>query len=385
MNIQQKLGALEAQGMLRKLRALPGTGGKFVSDGKTFLNFSSNDYLNLANDPRVKAAAVEMIERFGCGATASRLMSGHLCEHEALETDLARLAGMEAALVFGSGFLTNLGVLAALGGRSAAIFADRLNHASLVDGMLLSRSKCFRYRHNDMNHLEDFLKKHGDAGQRIVVSDSVFSMDGDIAPVKDLAELSQRYDARLVIDEAHAIGVIGPNGSGVCRRENVQPDIIVGTLSKSLGGYGGFAACSTVMREYLINRSRSFIYSTGLPPACLGGAQRAIAIIESESDLGRRLLAGARRLCDGLAAAGFQVPQLESQILPVHVGENAAALAFSQALWKRSVLAVAIRPPTVPAGTSRLRMSVTLAHTDADLQQTVGQMTSAAREVGGIL
>jgi 8-amino-7-oxononanoate synthase len=383
---EKELASLEEQGLLRDLRKLPESGGKISVDGRRVLNFSSNDYLNLARHPQVKDAARKAISRLGCGATASRLMSGHLQLHEELETDLARMVGTEAALVFGSGFLANLGVLTALAGEDDEIFADQLNHASLIDGTRLSRAKSYRYQHRDLNHLESLLKKSKTRGHRLIVSDSLFSMDGDIAPLEGLAKLAHHYQALLVVDEAHAVGVMGKNGGGVCNIEGkrIQSDVILGTLSKALGGYGGFAACSHLTRKFLINRARSFIYSTGLPPACLGSSRKAISIIESRQSLGSRLLAKARRFRGLLVKAGFSLPEFESQILPIHIGSNEEALRLSQLLWEQDILAPAVRLPTVPVGTSRLRLSVNLAHTNDDLKSAAGIMAESARKTGVI-
>ena len=382
MQFEDELSLINERGLRRRLRALSATGGKPSDGERTFLNFSSNDYLNLANDPRVKAAAIAAIECLGCGGTASRLMSGNLEAHEALEADLAEMIGGEAALLFGSGFLTNLGVLTALADRSAVIFSDRLNHASLVDGMVLSRATFHRYRHKDMDHLEDLLKTHTGTGRRIIVSDSVFSMDGDIAPVEDLHALAKRHGTLLIVDEAHALGVLGPNGAGLCRLHNIRPDVIIGTLSKALGSYGGFAVCSPSLREFLINRARSFIYSTALPPACVGGARCAVEIIRSTPDLGPALLDKVQTLHSGLADFGFRLAEPESQILAIHVGENDPAMKLSNDLWQKGLLATAIRPPTVPVGTARLRLSVTLAHSDEDLRQAIETLAATAREAG---
>jgi len=361
-----ELAALEQRGLLRRLRTLDASAR----------NFSSNDYLNLARDPRLKTGACEAVERLGCGSTASRLMAGNLAEHEALEADLARLVGQEAALLFGSGFLTNLGVLTALAGRGVTVFADRLNHASLVDGMRLSGATFRRYRHCDMAHLAELLD--GSDGQRIVVSDSLFSMDGDIAPVEELAALAERHEAVLIIDEAHAVGVFG-RGGGICRAWGVRPDVTVGTLSKSLGGYGGFAACLAAVRELLVNRARSFIYSTGLPPGCLGSGRAAVSIVEQEPELGEELLRRAACLRGRLADAGLDVGPSESQIVPVILGGNERTLAVSAALREQGIEAVAVRPPTVPEGSARLRLSVTLAHSGADLDAAADAIAEAAR------
>lgn len=382
--LDKELDVLREQGLFRELKPLPETGGKISMNGKRVLNFSSNDYLNLASHPQVKAAAVKATEELGCGATASRLMSGHLELHEALESDLARMMGAEAALVFGSGFLVNIGVLTAMAGRDDVIFADRLNHASLIDGMLLSGAKWYRYRHKDMDHLETLLKRHAPKGRRIIVTDSIFSMDGDIAPLKDLSELSRCYEAALVVDEAHAIGIMGEKGGGVCRIAgcDIDADVVIGTLSKALGGYGGFVACSRTMRSFLINRARSFIFSTGLPPGCLGGSRKAVSLVESTPRLGVTLLSRVHRFRELLLAEGFSLPEFESQILPIHVGANLEALNLASELWSKNIMVTAIRPPTVPAGTARLRISVTLAHSNEDLQFAARTLSQIARQQG---
>jgi len=383
-SFQEDLAALARDGLLRSLRPLPATGGKFVVDGRAFLNFSSTDHLNLANDERLRSAARRAIDEYGCGATASRLMSGHLDLHERLEARLARMTGQEAALVFGSGFLTNLGVITALAGRGDAIFEDRLNHASLIDGARLSGARLYRYQHNDVDHLERLLGAHEHHGRRLIVSDSVFSMDGDAARLRDLEEAARRHGCLLAIDEAHAIGVFGKWGGGVCREtgREIRPDAVVGTMSKALGGYGGFAACSARLRDCLVNRARSFIYSTGLPPACVASALAAAEIVEREPELGGRLLERATWFRERLAEAGFDVGASRSQIVPVMIGDNERTLRFSEALQNEGVLAVAVRPPTVPAGRARLRLSVTLAHEAQDLSIAADALARIARGEG---
>jgi 7-keto-8-aminopelargonate synthetase-like enzyme len=409
-NPNDEIAALRGRGLLRRLRALPECGARIrLADGRVVLNLSSNDYLGLADDPRVKAGAIEAVERLGCSARASRLMAGDLELCEQLEADLARLVGTEAALVFGSGFLANLGVMSAAAGRGDDVFADRLNHASLADGMRLSGARWHRYRHKDARHLASLLESaaaawHGRPGHEpacrsgrsrghpgrarvgrlVAATDSIFSMDGDRAPLDEIAEAAGRHGAMLIVDEAHAIGVMGAGGGGVCREAGckVRPDFVVGTLSKSLGGYGGFVGCSAALRELLVNRARSFIYSTGLPPGCIGAARAALAVLSAQPQMGGQLLAKARLLRDLLAAGGLGVGAMESQILPVHVGGNDEAVRLSQLLWDRGVLAAAVRPPTVPPGTARLRLSVTLAHTDDELAAAAREIITAARQVG---
>ncbi|MDO8567377.1 MAG: 8-amino-7-oxononanoate synthase [Dehalococcoidales bacterium] len=381
---ERELTLLGARGLLRDLHALPETGGEISLGGRSVLNFSSNDYLGLARDQRLKDAATQAIRKFGCGSTASRLMAGHLSLHEELECDLARMMGTEAALVFGSGFLTNLGVLSTVASPSDAIFSDRLNHASLIDGIRLSRARCYRYLHRDLDHLETLLKKGQTTGKRIIVSESVFSMDGDLAPVAGLAELAQRYDALLVLDEAHAIGVMGRDGGGVCRipGRETHPQIVVGTLSKALGGYGGFVACSRSIRRFLINKARSFIFSTGIPPACLGSSREAVSVVAAHPQLGETLLGKARRFRGLLVRRGLKLPEPESQILPVLVGDNDVTVDFSRRLLERGLLIRAVRPPTVPVGTARVRLSITLALTDEALEKASDIIAQSAREVG---
>ncbi len=381
---EKELASLKDRGLFRDLLVLPGTGGEISVDGQKLLNFSSNDYLSLARDQRLKDAAVQAISQYGCGATASRLLAGHLKLHDELESDLAHMMGTEAALVFGSGFLTNLGVLSALAERGDGVYSDQLNHASLIDGIRLSRAHCSLYQHKDMDHLEDLLKKDKAENRRIIVSESVFSMDGDIAPVESLAKLAERYNALLIIDEAHAIGVIGRNGGGVCRipGNEVRPDVIVGTLSKALGGYGGFVACSRSLRQFLVNKARSFIYSTGLAPACLASGRAAVSIVISHPELARTLLERARWFRDLLMHYGLNLPEFESHILPVLIGSNEKTVYFSGLLMERGLLIKAIRPPTVPVGTARVRLSTTLSMSEEALEKAAGIIADCAKRAG---
>ena len=373
------LVGLEADGLLRSLTLRAGVGGRLAGD---VLNFSSNDYLDLANDDCVKQSACDAVTQWGTGSGASRLMTGHLELHEQLEAKLAAWLGAEVALVFGSGFLTNLGVVTALAGRGDAIFTDRLNHASLVDAARLSGAAVHRYRHADAEHLATLLAKHTDAPDRLIVTDSVFSMDGDIAPLAAIGELAREHNCTWMVDEAHAVGVFGPNGAGASSLLPVsdRPDVVVGTMSKAMGGYGGFAACSRACREVLINRARSFIYSTGLPPSCLGAGLGALEVMaESRGTRGQDLLARADALRALLIAKGLDVGPSASQIVPVMVGDNDRAVALSAALAEQGILAVAVRPPTVPDGTARLRLSVTLAHTADDLARAATAIATHLR------
>ena len=410
--LRSRMEQLERDGLLRRTTVSAGVGGKLrfhptsanggqmwgPEDGRTLLNFSSNDYLNLSQDSRVKRRAQEAIDRWGCGATASRLMCGTLPPHEELESALARLTGHETALVFSSGFGMNVGVLAALAGRDDVIFADRLSHASLIDGARLSGATLKRYDHNDVASLEHWLRATRCRGHRLIVCESVYSMDGDVAPLHELRRLATQYEALLLVDEAHAIGVWGKGGGlGMeCRKVRLGPprdspdcdsanaELTLGTLGKALGSLGGFVACSRQMREYLVNCARSFIYATALPPASAAAALGAIEAIERDPGMGARLLEQARAFHRALRAEGLEMPEFGSQILPVLVGENRRALELASTLRERGLLVTAVRPPTVSEGTARLRLSVTLAHTAEDLSAAAAEIGSMARcmEVG---
>jgi 8-amino-7-oxononanoate synthase len=381
--LHSELDKLERDGLLRRTAVSAGVGGKvLLEDGRTILNFSSNDYLNLTQQSRIKCRAQNAIERWGCGATASRLMCGTLPLHEELEAALARMVGGEAALVFSSGFGMNIGILFAIAGRDDVIFADRLSHASLIDGARLSGATLKRYVHNDVQSLEGLLRSTPCRGHRFIVCESVFSMDGDIAPLAELRSLATQYDASLLVDEAHAIGIWG-NGGGLCRElGDLAAELTVGTLGKSLGSHGGFVVCSRQTREYLVNCARSFIYSTALPPASVAAALGAIEHIQHDPAIGGRLLELARGFHASLVAEGLRLPEFCSQILPIHVGDNRRALELAAALRERGLLVTAVRPPTVPDGTARLRLSVTMAHTPEDLAWAATEIGSVARQMG---
>ncbi|WP_337996837.1 8-amino-7-oxononanoate synthase [Oleispirillum naphthae] len=386
MTPDQALSDLKRRGLLRSLRALPDNRGKLEIGGETWLNFSSNDYLDLAHHPALADAATAAVRQLGCSSGGSRLTSGHLTVHAALESALADFTGMETALVFGSGFLTNLGVIPALAGNRAQVFCDRLNHASLIDGALMSGGKWHRYRHNDTAHLETLLSRHPaqEGETRIVVTDSIFSMDGDAAPLAEIFAIARRAGALLVVDESHAIGVLGPAGAGLCAELGMTPDVLTCGMGKAFGSYGGFAACSHALAALIVNRARSFIYSTGLPPACIAASHAALGLfIEHRGALGEGLMDRARHMHALLAAADFAMPPaVASPILPVMVGDNHAALAFADRLAEKRILCGAIRPPTVPPGTARLRLTVTRAHSAADLAAAADAFAAVGRDLG---
>jgi len=381
--IGETLAPLAAKSLERRPGVYPQAGGKIVVDGRPILNFSSNDYLDLAGRPEMIAASREALERYGCGATASRLVCGTLDLHRELEEALAALKGYPRALLFGSGFLTNVGLIPALVGREDHVFADKLVHASIIDGILLSRANLQRFRHNDAEHLESLLRKCPAGGRRLVVTESVFSMDGDLAPLPAITEAAVRHGAMCMVDEAHSTGIFGPGGSGLVREHALEDGVNVsmGTLSKALGGYGGFVACSEALVRLLLNRTRAFIYTTGLPPAVVGGGLAALRLLGEEAELGTRLLANAAAFRQRLQDAGLDTGGSQSQIVPVIIGENRKALEATERLKAKGLLAVAIRPPTVPEGTARLRLSVTLAHTPEDLQWAAEQVIETVAEV----
>jgi 8-amino-7-oxononanoate synthase len=374
---------LRAAHLERGLFVYSGTGGRIQADGRTLLNFSGNDYLDLARHPRVIEAAATALQEYGAGATASRLVTGTLPLHDELERRLAAFKGYPAALVFGSGYLTNAGVISAVAGPGDLVLADRLAHASLLDAAVLSRARLLRFHHNDPTHVDDLLTQHP-ARRRLVVTESVFSMDGDLAPLPDLAAVSMKHGAMLMVDEAHATGVFGPGGAGLISEHRLwnSVNLSMGTTSKALGGYGGFLSCSEAMRHWLINRARAFIYSTAPAPAAIGAALGALIVLAKQPGLGADLLSRAALFRNRLAEAGLDTLNSASQIVPLKVGDNAKALSLSQRLREAGILAVAIRPPTVPAGTARLRFSISLAHAPADLEEAADRIIAAARAEG---
>lgn len=384
--LQAELDTLDEQHLRRGLEVYPQAGGVIHDCGRRMLNFSSNDYLDLARRPAVVERARRALTEYGCGAGASRLVSGSQPLHAELEGAVAAHKGYPACLVFGSGFLTNVGVIPALVGRNDTVFADKLVHASLIDAIVLSRAKLVRFRHNDSEHLAAQLAKdNAGKGRRLIVTESVFSMDGDIAPLAEIAASAGRHGALLMVDEAHASGVFGPHGAGLVREHGLadRVNLSMGTFSKALGNYGGFVACSETMREWLVNRARSFIYTTALPPAVIGGCLGALEALDNEPELGDELRQRSDFFRGLLQARGFDTGRSASQIIPVMVGESARALELAGRLKEHGVIAVAIRPPTVPRGTARLRLSVTLAHTREDLEQTADLLADIARNRTG--
>lgn len=380
-----KLAEIEQRGLYRRLRPVTGAQeGVVVLDGREVLLLSSNNYLGIANHPLLKEAARDAIERLGCGAGASRLISGHMELHQELEDQLARLKQTEAALVFPTGYHANIGAISALMGPEDVIFSDELNHASIIDGCRLSRATVQVFRHRDMAHLNELLNTTSHTGQRLIVTDSVFSMDGDIAPLADIVRLARLHNAWTMVDEAHATGVFGQRGAGVAEACGLEAaiDIHMGTLGKALGGFGAYVAGSRQLIEWLINRARSFIYTTGVPPAVTATALAALAVLVREPERRQQLWNNAAFLQEGLTALGYTVGPTQSPILPVMIGEAGQTMALAAALFRRGVVAHGIRPPTVPEGTSRLRVTPMATHTRAQLTQALDAFASAGKELG---
>ncbi|MDO9464412.1 MAG: 8-amino-7-oxononanoate synthase [bacterium] len=358
---------------------------KLVLDGKELINFSSNNYLGLAGDPVLKEAACNAIEKYGCSSTASRLMCGNLDINEKLEKRIADFKRTEAALTFNSGYMANIGVISALMGRQDVIFADKYNHASLVDGCILSRAKLMRYPHKDVKSLEQILKDVGKYGRRLIVTDSVFSMDGDIAPLPEIIELANKYDCMVMIDDAHATGVLGEKGRGSAEYFDIPEgaiDIHMGTLGKALGSFGAYVAGSRSLMEFLINRARSFIFTTALPPSVIGSVIAAILILEMDNTRIKTLNNNASYFRNQLRKEGFNILNTETQIIPLIVGENRKAIQFSRFLMQNGIFAVPIRPPTVPLNTARIRFSITAAHSKEELGHTIEIIKKAGKKFG---
>lgn len=341
-----------------------------------YYDFSSNDYLGLSNHPIIKDAVKNAADKYPIGSCASRLLSGDLDIHHELEQKTAKLKGKQAALIFNTGYQANIGIISALYSKTDAIFADKLSHASILDGITLSSARLFRFRHNDTNHLESLLKKtQGKFANRLIVTESIFSMDGDKAPLAELVELKNEYNCKIMIDEAHATGIFGKNGAGLIEQQGLTDsvDLIMGTFSKALAGFGGYLASSAITIQYLINTCRSFIYSTALPACVIAANLAAIELLEDEPNRRKTLLQNADYFRTLLKEKGFNVIG-SSQIVPLIVNNTEKAIAISKHLANKGFRALAIRPPTVPAEQSRIRFSLTYHHNKEILQTLTQQL-----------
>jgi 8-amino-7-oxononanoate synthase len=381
--LQTELESLRIKGLYRSLRCVEGDQGPtLLIGGREVINFSSNNYLGLANHPALREATKGAIDRYGCGSGASRLISGNMTLHEELESKIAELKGTEAALVFNSGFQANTGVIPVLVAAGDVILSDALNHASIIDGCRLARAKTVVYEHGDLDELERGLKNSLPNSRKLIVTESLFSMDGDEAPLMDIVSLAEKYGAMVMVDEAHATGVYEPNGAGIVAKLGLGERVLVqmGTLGKALGGFGAYIAGSKALRELLINRCRSFIFTTSLPPSVMAMAIAAIDLIEQEPQRRQALWKNCQLLRGGLKSLGYSIGTSRSQILPLMIGDANQCMKLSEDLLQQGVFAQGIRPPTVPPGTSRLRLTLMATHTREHIQQALRVFEEVARE-----
>lgn len=372
--IREFLQEREGKNLLRVLpRANFRRGGSIYFNNKEYIDFCSNDYLGLSEHPRLKEASMGASEKFGTSSSASRLLSGDLEIYHRLEEKTAEFKGKDSALIFNSGYQANLGIISSLCRKGDVIFSDRLNHASIIDGIILSKVRFFRFNHNNLNHLETLLKKERHKFKNsLIVTETVFSMEGDIAPLEELVNLKEKYNCEIMVDEAHATGIFGENGSGMVEKKNLanRIDLIMGTFSKGLGSFGAYLACSSETKDFLINVCRSFIYSTALPPSVIAVNLASLDLVREESVRRRTLLANAEYFRNELDKRGFKV-RGSSQIVPLIIGDSHKAVIASEELNKKGYWILPIRPPSVPAGEARLRFSLTYFHSRRLLQKVI--------------
>lgn len=377
--IDQQLKDLKDKGLYRSLRHIESPQSKTVIvDGRELINFCSNNYLGLADDTRLVAAAKRAMDGFGFGSGASRLVCGNMPPHEELERKLSQLKQAQAGLLFNSGFAANTGIIPALMGRDDVVFCDKLNHASIIEGIVLSRAELKRYPHLDMEALQKGLQQAGNK-RKLIVTDTVFSMDGDRAPLAEIIALAQQYEAYVMVDEAHGFGVLGQNGGGLAQELGLSKaiDVQMGTLSKAAGCFGAYACVSAPLREYLINHARSFIYTTSLPPAIAAAASAAVDIIQDPNTGGklrRQVQDNADYVRRGLKDLGFNTLNSTTPIIPIIVGDASKAVEASRRLLEQGLFVQAIRPPTVPMNTARLRVTVMAGHTKEELERLLSAM-----------
>lgn len=379
----EELKDLERRQLLRTPPVIGSWQGSRVRvDGRELLHFCSNDYLGLSSHPALVQAANRAMERFGFGSGASRLVSGSTPLHQELEEALARFKGSEDAVLLNSGYTANTSLIPAVAGEGDAIFSDSLNHASIIDGCHLSRARTFVYRHRDAGHLEDLVKRHGGAGRKLIVTDGVFSMDGDLAPLPDIAATAERHGAVIMLDDAHATGVLGVRGRGTTEHFGLagRVPLQMGTLGKAFGSFGAYAAGDRSLITYLKNKARGYIYSTSLPPAVCAASLAALSIVHSEPERRERLWRNRQRFVQGLAALGISAGPSESPIIPLVIGDAGRTLEASKLLFGEGVFASAIRPPTVPDGTARIRATLTAAQSEDDIDRALGAFSRLKKE-----
>ena len=377
--IEDFLTSQKEKSLLRTLKPASLRQGVNIRIGeKNYIDFSSNDYLGLSNHPRLKEASRTALEQFGAGCSASRLLSGDLEIFHCLEEKVAAFKGKEAGLVFNSGYQANLGIISALWQSGDAIFSDRLNHASIIDGIRLSGAKLFRFQHNDLNHLEMLLKnQRQEFKQAAIISETIFSMDGDSSPLLEMVKLKEKYNCTLMVDEAHATGIFGPEGSGLVEEYNLtdRVELVMGTFSKALGSFGAYLACSDKIKQYLINKCRSFIYSTALPPAVIAANLASLDLVADEPQRRKTLLKQAAYFRHRLNSLGLTI-RGSYQIVPWIVGKSLQAVKFSQKLKEFGYWVLPVRPPTVPENEARLRFSLTYNHQREILDKLIDALAS---------
>jgi len=372
--LQQEIEKLKAQGLFREMRRVDTGQGPVVSiDGKDVILLSSNNYLGLATHPEVINAQVQALKEFGSGSCASRLISGNMKLHETLEKKIAAFKHTESAVVFPTGYMANMGVISAILGENDLIVCDKLNHASIIDGARLSGARLRIYPHKNLEKLEDILKKESAFKKKLIVTDGVFSMDGDIAPIPGLVRIAKRFDAFLMVDDAHATGVLGKTGKGTCEYFGIEDgvDIQMGTFSKAIGCLGGFVTGSRPLIEYIRNKARSFIYTTGLPPAIAAGCIKAIEIMQKDKSLRKRLWHNIGRFKSALGKLGFDTMGSETQIIPILTGDISSTMRSAERLFKMGIFAPGVRPPTVPKNKCRIRTSLMATHTDEHIDRAI--------------
>lgn len=381
---EQELAQRERDHQLRTLRTIESRQGpSVIIDGRTVLLFCSNDYLGLAAHPALGDAAADAMARYGFGAGASRLVSGTMSLHEELEHSIAAFKGTEAAILFNSGYAANTGMIPALAGEDDVIFSDALNHASIIDGCRLSKARTIVYQHGDLNDLEHHLRGSASARKKLIITDGIFSMDGDIAPLPGLVSLAERYNALLMVDDAHGTGVLGNGGRGTVEHFGLagKVPIQMGTLGKALGCFGAYVAGDRGLIQYLLNTSRSYIFSTALPPAVCAASLAALSLVEREPQRREHLWNNRKRLAAGLAKLNVACAGSETPIIPIIVGDAEPALVASRRLFELGLYAPAIRPPSVSVGSSRIRLTVMASHTDEDIDQAL-LLTAQLNEEG---
>jgi 8-amino-7-oxononanoate synthase len=384
IDLHERLTELESAGLRRRIRVIEGPQGpRVLLDGRPVVLLCSNNYLGLADHPRLRRAAADAAMELGTGSGASRLISGSMSIHSELEARLSEFKGTEAALLFGAGYLANTGTIAALAERGEVVFSDELNHASIIDGCRLARAESFVYRHRDTEHLEWGLRRAAGRGS-LIVTDGVFSMDGDVAPLSELAILARRHNCRLMVDEAHATGCIGPGGRGSVAAAGLsgEVDVVMGTLGKALGGYGAYVCGSRELVDLLINTARPFIFSTALPPSVVVAASAAVDLLIERPGRVERLQANAAALREGLREEGLESAGSRTQIVPLVIGEADTTMALTERLLTEGVFAQAIRPPTVPEGTCRLRLTAMATHRIGELRKAARLIGRCAKELG---